>query len=397
MRRAGSARSVVHWKVPASFPAMTALRDRKRLARLIERGALRTLTAVHSPPDPEPEPEPEPDPEPTPEPDPEPTPGPEPGAPARFARELGPTFLGAHKTGVSRALYERLDAEDVSEVERLISQTPELATHYASTSDPGTRRHMLLAFGVWLGVPAVLQKTGLSEERPSESIHAMARGPVAAAGGLYEADLLFDALAGIGVDLADARDALDFGCSSGRVVRVLAAAYPHIHWHGCDPNAPAIAWAGENLPGIDFFLNGDVPPLPLADGSLDLAYAISIWSHFAPELGLHWFQEMHRLIRPGGHLVMTTHGVTSVAHYAQLSLRTPQQSDEIVGALYRRGWWYAPEFGEEGDWGVVNPDWGTAFLSPEWVLMQLCPRWRVLDFAAGRNLDNQDVYVLQRA
>jgi SAM-dependent methyltransferase len=301
-----------------------------------------------------------------------------------------------HETGVSRALYERLDAEDLSEVERLISRTPELEAHYAATSDPGTRRHMLLAFGVWLGVPAVLEKTGLSEARPSEAIHAMARGPISAAGGLYEADLLFDALTGVGIDLATARDALDFGCSSGRVVRVLAAAYPDVRWHGCDPNAPAIDWAGENLPGIDFFVNGDVPPLPLADGSLDLAYAISIWSHFAPELGLHWFEEMRRLIRPGGHLMVTTHGLTSVAYYVERRLRTPQQSDEIIGALYRRGYWYAPEFGDEGDWGVVNPDWGTAFVSPEWMLTQLCPRWRVLDFAPGRNLDNQDVYVLQR-
>jgi SAM-dependent methyltransferase len=186
------------------------------------------------------------------------------------------------------------------------------------------------------------------------------------------------------------------GCSSGRVTRVLAAAYPQIHWHGCDPNAPAIAWASENLPGIEFFVNDDAPPLPLADSSLDLVYAISIWSHFAPELGLRWFEEMHRLLRPGGHLVCTTHGLTSVAYYATLELRTVEQSQEIRDALYRGGSWYAPEFGEEGDWGVVNPDWGTAFLSPEWMLTHLCPRWRVVEFAPGRNQENQDVYVLQR-
>ncbi len=45
---------------------------------------------------------------------------------------------------------------------------------------------------------------------------------------------------------------------------------------------------------------------------------------------------------------------------------------------------------------MINPDWGTAFLSPEWLLTHLCPRWRVLEFAPGRNQDNQDVYVLQR-
>jgi hypothetical protein len=31
------------------------------------------------------------------------------------------------------------------------------------------------------------------------------------------------------------------------------------------------------------------------------------------------------------------------------------------------------------------------------MLTHLCPRWRVLELAPGRNQENQDVYVLQRA
>jgi SAM-dependent methyltransferase len=179
-------------------------------------------------------------------------------------------------------------------------------------------------------------------------------------------------------------------------VRVLAAAYSEVQWHGCDPNGPAIEWAQRAYPRVNLFLSSNAPPLQLPDGSLDLVCAISIWSHFAPALGLRWFDEMHRVIRPGGHLVCTTHGFTAVDFYVKNTLRTPAQSDEIVGGLYQRGWWYAQEFGADGDWGVINPDWGTAFISPEWLLTQLCPRWRVLEFAPGRNQDNQDVYVLQR-
>jgi SAM-dependent methyltransferase len=224
----------------------------------------------------------------------------------------------------------------------------------------------------------------------------MARGALAAAGGLYEADLVMSALASAHIEVDRVDSALDFGCSSARVVRVLAAAYPGKQWLGCDPNATAIAWAKETIAGVEFFVNGDEPPLGLREGALDLVYAISIWSHFEPALGLRWFEEMHRVICPGGHLVCTTHGLASVDYYVTNGLRTSEQSREITDAVYRKGWWYAPEFGEEGDWGVVNPDWGTAFLSPEWLLTQLCPRWRVLEFAPGRNQDNQDVYVLQR-
>ncbi len=321
---------------------------------------------------------------------------PEPGAPARFARALEPQRATDEDQIVSHRLYERLSDADITEVEAAIARDEQLQAYYTGAPDSRHRVFLLLSFGVWLSVPAVLEKLGLGVEQPPEEVHAMARGPLAAAGGLYEADMVASALGSVGASIESAADALDFGCSSGRLVRALSAAYPEVRWHGCDPNGPAIEWARSAYPHVNLFLSGDRPPLQLPDGSLDLACAISIWSHFAPELGLRWFEEMRRLIRPGGHLVCTTHGFTSVDFYVKNTLRTPQQSDEIVGGLYGRGWWYAQEFGASGDWGVVNPDWGTAFLSPEWLLAQLCPRWRVLAFEPGRNQDNQDVYVLQR-
>ncbi len=329
---------------------------------------------------------------------PPPPPPPEPPKPkaSDLAREPQSDRLAGDRDRVSVLLAARLGDEDLAELERRLAEAPELQAHYLASCNPTPPGDLVLAYGAWLEVLSVIEKAGLTADQPPQDVHAMARGPLSAAGGLYEANMIADALGGVGVEMADIHSALDFGCSSGRVVRVLAAAYPDIRWHGCDPNAPAIAWATDNLPGIEFFVNDDAPPLPMADASLDLAYAISIWSHFAPELGLRWFEEMRRIIRPGGHLVCTTHGLTSVAHYALLDLRTPEQSQEIRDALYRDGSWYAPEFGDGGDWGVVNPDWGTAFLSPEWMLAKLCPAWRVLEFAPGRNQENQDVYVLQR-
>jgi SAM-dependent methyltransferase len=255
----------------------------------------------------------------------------------------------------------------------------------------------VLNYGTWLGVPGVIERTGLKPDQPPPGVHAMARGPLAAAGGLGEADMVLDALRSVGTDLMYVGEALDFGCSSGRVVRVLQAAFPQVRWHGCDPNSSAIGWASQHIPEANVFVSPQEPPLPLQTATLGLVYAISIWSHFAPELGLRWFEEMHRLIRPGGHLVFTTHGHQSVAFYVEKGDRSAAQGQEIVASLYRHGYWYAAEFGQAGDAGVVNPHWGTAFLAAEWVLSRLCPRWRVLEYAPGRNQNNQDVYVLQRA
>ncbi|HST56312.1 MAG TPA: class I SAM-dependent methyltransferase [Solirubrobacteraceae bacterium] len=387
---------------------MSALHTRPRIRRLIERAAQRALAAVAEPTRAVDPPAHESAPGPplhqsapataTPTPASAPVSCPPPGPPLRFERELAPALLAVERASASARLYERLSEQDVADVTRRIMES-ELHSLYedALARHPGlVPTHMILAFGMWLQAPAVLERTGLPRVLPPEDVHAMVRGPYASAGGLYEADLVIDALLAAGQDPERVRDALDFGCSSGRVVRTLAAAYPQTAWRGCDPNAEAIAWAGANLPGIEFFVNGDAPPLALADASLDLVYAISIWSHFAPELGLAWFEEMRRIIRPGGQLVCTTHGPTSVSHYVLEQHRTTDQAREILDALQDRGCWYAPEFGEEGDWGVVNPSWGTAFLSPEWMLTKLCPRWRVLEFAPGRNQDNQDVYVLER-
>ncbi|HEX3875251.1 MAG TPA: class I SAM-dependent methyltransferase [Solirubrobacteraceae bacterium] len=363
---------------------MSTLEARRRIRRLIELGARRALTAAELALDSRTAPA-----------------GAGNGngsaaASPQLERELGPGPLAVEGHHASALLYDRLDPDGRAEIERRIGEWPELSQYLDGDPDLATRRYVSLAFGIWLEVPGLLDGTGLVGAQPPADVHAMARGPLSAAGGLYEADMITSALASAGVELAAVADGLDFGCSSGRVVRVLAAAYPDVSWHGCDPNADAIAWAGHALPGIDFFHSDDDPPLPLADGSLDLVYAISIWSHFEPRLGLRWFDEMHRLIRPGGHLVCTTHGLASVDHYAANRLRTADQSAEIAGRLYGRGWWYAPEFGDAGDWGVVNPAWGTAFLSAEWILANLLPRWRVLEFAPGRNQANQDVYVLGR-
>lgn len=314
-----------------------------------------------------------------------------------LSREVPEGELASREHLATRRLYERLSEDDIAATRRLMEVSADFPEALMSTNDSVLERMLVLHGGLWHGVEAVVQKTGLRAGQPPEDVHAMARGPMAAAGGLYEADMVADALLSVGRRIEDVGRGLDFGCSSARVVRVLAAAFPEVAWLACDPNKGAIRWAQDHLPGIDFFVSANQPPLPIEAGSLDLVFAISIWSHFEPQLGLAWFEEMRRVLAPGGHLVITTHGLTSVAYYVGGGLRPAEEGEEIAEALYRRGWWFASEFGEEGDWGVVNPSWGTTFLSSEWLLTELCPGWRIAEFAPGRNAGNQDIYVLERA
>lgn len=102
------------------------------------------------------------------------------------------------------------------------------------------------------------------------------------------------------------RRVLDWGCSSGRMIRHWGdvAAEGGEVW-GCDICSESVNWASENLsPPFRFFQSTMRPSLPLGDGAMDLVYACSVFTHIR-ELYDTWLMELRRVVRPGG-LVLTT-------------------------------------------------------------------------------------------
>jgi len=64
---------------------------------------------------------------------------------------------------------------------------------------------------------------------------------------------------------------LDFGCGPGRVLRQLLHEGEQGELHGCDIHGPGIAWLRENAPpGVQLFVNGELPPLDRPDAYFDL-------------------------------------------------------------------------------------------------------------------------------
>lgn len=102
---------------------------------------------------------------------------------------------------------------------------------------------------------------------------------------------------------------LDWGCGPGRVIRHLPAVVGGgCQFTGTDANAESVAWCRAHLPGITFLHNGMSPPLALAAGSVDAAYGISIFTHLSAAGHVSWLAELLRVLRPGGVLLLTTHG-----------------------------------------------------------------------------------------
>jgi ubiquinone/menaquinone biosynthesis C-methylase UbiE len=104
----------------------------------------------------------------------------------------------------------------------------------------------------------------------------------------------------------------EWGCGPGRVIRHLPEVFGRsAEVYGTDYNAETIEWCKQNLPGIQFLLNNLEPPLHFPDNAFDLVYCISIFTHLSPENGMKWSDELFRVLKPNGILVMTHLGENS--------------------------------------------------------------------------------------
>jgi SAM-dependent methyltransferase len=125
--------------------------------------------------------------------------------------------------------------------------------------------------------------------------------------GRLAAEAIRDALRGDGAEIGQLRAILDFGCGCGRVTRRWAG-LRGVSVYGSDRDERAIEWSRRNLPFAEFETNGLAPPLVFEDASFDLVYALSVLTHLPEELQRLWLRELHRVLRPGGRLLVTTHG-----------------------------------------------------------------------------------------
>jgi SAM-dependent methyltransferase len=135
--------------------------------------------------------------------------------------------------------------------------------------------------------------------------------------------------------VGEARRVLDFGCGCGRVTRFFPESTDRWIGYGSDINPDHVDWCRDHLPVVTTLLNGAAPPIETEDASMDFVYCLSVFSHLPDDQALAWFEELARVIRPGGILLITTHGAGaletiagSTQHQEMFNL-TPHRAREI--------------------------------------------------------------------
>jgi hypothetical protein len=115
--------------------------------------------------------------------------------------------------------------------------------------------------------------------------------------GRYDHDFIMELIANYS-GITRNMEILDFGCSSGRVLRHFIEENRELGWrlHGCDIQSGLIQWMRENFPQeFNVFTGTFLPHLPFADASLDVIYGISVFTH-TKFLWDFWLSEFRRIL-----------------------------------------------------------------------------------------------------
>ncbi len=116
-----------------------------------------------------------------------------------------------------------------------------------------------------------------------------------------------------GTQVESAGRILDFGCSSGRMVRWFEDVSGVCEVWGTDIRANRIFWCQQYLsPPFHFTISTLTPHLPFEDRYFGLIYAGSVFTHI-DDMAHPWFLELRRILKPGGRLYITIHDRNTVA------------------------------------------------------------------------------------
>jgi SAM-dependent methyltransferase len=194
------------------------------------------------------------------------------------------------------------------------------------------------------------------------------------------------ALAVAGTGVADLGAVLDWGVGCSRIMRQWAPLFGAISFTGTDIDRAMIDWDVANVPGPRFAVNEAEPPLPCGDEEFDLAYGASVFTHLDEAMQQRWLAELARVLKPGGVLLLSTHGPSV------FELNRHTFSDTEVASFRDHGFVYIRNIVD----GVL-PDWyQTSFQTADHVRRTFGAHFDVIDHVPKGMTGFQDLAICRK-
>jgi ubiquinone/menaquinone biosynthesis C-methylase UbiE len=171
---------------------------------------------------------------------------------------------------------------------------------------------------------------------------------------------------------------LDFGCGCGRILR---------HWktlsgpkiHGSDYNPSLVNWCQKSLSFAEVKQNKPYAKLDYENDKFDFIYVISVFTHLNATLQNFWIDELTRVLKPGGYLLITVHGNARMSACAEERRKFESGQLVVVDSKY------------------LGTNFCNSFQSEMQVRKWLRQKLAIVDFVPGGAKDaHQDQYLLQK-
>lgn len=173
---------------------------------------------------------------------------------------------------------------------------------------------------------------------------------------------------------------LEFASGYGCVTRHIKNVIPFAETTACDIHIQAMQFIDQNLE-IPTVLSTVRPEDLILEKKFDVVFALSFFSHMPKAAFSRWLKRLASFLKPGGHLIFTTHGIDSTAFIPNCQFDTD-------------GFYFQPN-SEQSDLSV--DEYGTACTLPIYAISQIFneSHWALKFFQQGYWWSHQDVYVVK--
>ena len=192
---------------------------------------------------------------------------------------------------------------------------------------------------------------------------------------------------------------LDFGVGCGRTARHFYRYITLYEIHGCDVDATPINYIYENMPLIQPLLSTNAPPLSYESNYFDAIYSVSVFSHLKESSFYAWAEELARILKQRGILIITIHGL----HALNIT-----RNKEDVGSIgidkdtfhseeamvSKSGFIWMPQETTSPD--IDTSQYGISFLDKSRITDHLPASLDVIHYGEGEISGWQDLVVLQK-
>lgn len=195
---------------------------------------------------------------------------------------------------------------------------------------------------------------------------------------------LVNALSTIGKKFDDFGNILDFGCGCGRTLMWFDKTHKSKIF-GTDIDAEFISWCKDNIDSVLFSKNDPIPPLNYDSNFFDFIFCISIFTHLNEKLQFKWLDELRRVLKTDGILIITFHGFES--------LEPKYQKRAIDAKIQKNGFALSPP----SLLGRFFNAYQTAYHTRNYITKEYSKYFEILKYIPKGLSNHQDLAILKKS